>query len=53
LNNVIKFRQIKPEGPDKSKPAAKNRRLTWQPWAIFFAVVLAIYAYQHMLPLVM
>ncbi len=50
MNNVIKFRPIK---PDKSKPAAKSRRLTWQPWAIFFAVVLAIYAYQHMLPLVM
>jgi hypothetical protein len=52
LNNVLKFRPIK-KGPDKSKPAVKSRKLTWQPWAIFFAVVLAVYAYQHLLPLAM
>jgi hypothetical protein len=50
LNNVIKFRPIKREPPKKPRSAWTSRRLTWEPWAIFFLVVGAVYAYQHFLP---
>jgi hypothetical protein len=47
LNNVLKFRPIKPEKP---KGPVRKRGLTWEPWAKFFAAVLAVYAYQHFWP---
>ena len=56
MSNVVKFRRVekKPE-PVKPKPsggpAPKGpRKLTWEPWAGFFAVALVLYFWQHGLP---
>ena len=52
MNNVIKFKRPEPQKPEK-KPAGPRglpQHLTWQPWAIFAALVVVVYVLQYMKP---
>jgi len=46
MGDILKFRKLPPQKTPQARPAGE-RKLTWEPWAGFAALVAIVYLWQN------